>query len=98
MTEWAPAAVSLALRSAVQILAYPMTNMSMLPSETFGPNRDVMSSGGTADPTFHVTMYTLSKDRGNAALCTAVFTECGVKEDIICCNPWRNSAQQCFCI
>lgn len=49
MTEWAPAAVSLALRSAVQILAYPMTNMSMLPSETFGPNRDVMSSGGTAD-------------------------------------------------
>lgn len=56
MTEWALAAVSLALLSLVEILAYPMINMSTLPSETFGPNREVMSSGGTADPTFHVTM------------------------------------------
>ncbi len=53
-----------------KILAYPMINMSTLPSETFGPNREVMSSGGTADPTFQVTMYTLSEDRnsGSAAL------------------------------
>ncbi len=70
MTEWALTAVSLALLSLAEILAYPMINMSTLPSETFGPNREVMSSGGTADPTFHVTMYTLSKDgnSGNAAL------------------------------
>lgn len=70
MTEWALTAVALALPSLLGILAYPMINMSMLPSETFGPNREVMSSGGTADPTFHVTMYTLSKDSngGNAAL------------------------------
>lgn len=70
MTEWALTAVSLALLSLEEILAYPMINMSMLPSETFGPNREVISSGGTADPTFHVTMYTLSQDRssGNAAL------------------------------
>ena len=69
MTEWAQA-VSLAALSLSDKLAYPMINMSTLPSETFGPNRDVMSSGGTADPTFHVTMYTLSEDRsmGNAAL------------------------------
>lgn len=60
MTEWASTAVALALLSRPQKLAYPMINMSMLPSETFGPNRDVMSSGGTADPTFHVTMYTLT--------------------------------------
>lgn len=70
MTEWALTAVSLAPLSVVEILAYPMINMSTLPSETFGLNREVMSSGGTADPTFHVTMYTLSTDRnsGNAAL------------------------------
>jgi len=61
MTEWALMAVSLALLSRAEILAYPMMNMSMFPSETFGPNRNVMSSGGTADPTFHVTMYTLTK-------------------------------------
>ena len=67
MTEWALASVSLA---PAEILAYPMINMSMFPSETFGPNREVMSSGGTADPTFHVTMWTLSEDgnRGDAAL------------------------------
>lgn len=63
MTEWALAAVSLALLSLEEILAYPMINMSTVPSETFGPNREVMSSGGTADPTFHVTMCTLSEDR-----------------------------------
>lgn len=62
MTEWARAAVSLALLSLDEILAYPMINMSTVPSETFGPNREVMSSGGTADPTFHVTMCTLSED------------------------------------
>lgn len=60
MTEWACPAVSLALLRRAEILAYPMTNMSTLPSETFGPNRGVMSSGGTADPTFHVTIYTLT--------------------------------------
>lgn len=59
MTEWALTAVFLALLSLVERLAYPIINMSTLPSETFGPNREVMSSGGTADPTFHVTMYTL---------------------------------------
>lgn len=63
MTEWALAAVSLALLSLGEILAYPMINMSTVPSETFGPNREVMSSGGTADPTFHVTMCTLSEEQ-----------------------------------
>jgi len=78
MTEWALAAVSLAQLSRVERLAYPMMNMSTLPSETFGPNREVMSSGGTADPTFHVTMYTLSEDRdvGNAAF--DLSTLCGI--------------------
>lgn len=59
MTEWAFTAVSLAPLSGAELLAYPMINMSMFPSETFGPKREVMSSGGTADPTFHVMMYTL---------------------------------------
>lgn len=70
MTEWALASVSLALPSWEEIVAYPMTNMSTVPSETFGPNREAMSSGGTADPTFHVTMCTLEEDRdeGNTAL------------------------------
>lgn len=65
-------------------LAYPMINMSTLPSETFGPNREVMSSGGTAEPTFHVTMYTLSNDSdsGNAALGLSTIY-CRAKEDII---------------
>lgn len=69
MIEWALTDVSLALLSLVEILAYPTMNMSTVPSETFGPNREVMSSGGTAEPTFHVTMYTLSEGRhgGNAA-------------------------------
>lgn len=46
-----------------------MTNMSAVASETFGPNREAMSSGGTAEATFHVTMCTLEEDRkeGNAA-------------------------------
>lgn len=45
-----------------------------------------MSSGGTADPTFHVTIYTLWKNRktvGNAALdLSSIY--CRVKEDVIC--------------
>lgn len=66
MTEWALAGTA----EHRKILAYPMINMPTVPSETFGPNREVMSSGGTADPTFHVTMYTLSDggNRGNAEL------------------------------
>lgn len=59
MTEWALASVALALLSWEEIVAYPMTNMSTVPSETFGPNREAMSSGGTAEPTFHVTICTL---------------------------------------
>lgn len=42
--------------------AHPMINMSVLPSPACGPNRDVTSSGGTAEPTFHVTMCTLLED------------------------------------
>lgn len=75
MTEWALAAVSLALLSLVEIVAYPMINMSTVPSETFGPNREVMSSGGTADPTFHVTMCTLPEK--NAALVLSAIPPAG---------------------
>lgn len=51
-----------------EIVAYPMTNMSTVPSETFSPNREAMSSGGTAEPTFHVTMCTLEEDRNEGIL------------------------------
>lgn len=62
-------------------LAYPMTNMSTLPSETFGPNREVMSSGGTAEPTFHVTMYTLWEIRNSSSATCWIL---GVKGGVIC--------------
>jgi len=39
--------------------SHPTTNMSVLPFSTPGPNRDVMSSGGILEPTFHVTICTL---------------------------------------
>lgn len=45
--------------AAADRAAYPMTNTSASPSGTFGPNREAMSSGGTAEPTFQVTMWTL---------------------------------------
>lgn len=84
MTEWALAAVSLAMLSPEEIVAYPMINMSTVPSETFGPKREVMSSGGTAEPTFHVTMWTLSEhgNQGNTALYLKFY--CRIKEDTIC--------------
>lgn len=39
--------------------SYPMIYMSVFPSPTFSPNKEVMSSGGMAEPTFHVIMCTL---------------------------------------
>lgn len=66
--------------------------MSTLPSETSGPNREATSSGGTAEPTFHVTMCTLSARR-DALKVKAFYTYwCGdERENIICaCNPRRN--------
>lgn len=35
---------------------HPTINMSVLPSLTPGLNNPLMSSGGIAEPTFHVTM------------------------------------------
>lgn len=93
-TEWA-CSVCPAGRLAEtrrKIVAYPMTNMSTLPSETSGPNREATSSGGTAEPTFHVTMCTLSAS-GDALKVKVLYTYwCGdEREDIICaCNPRRN--------
>lgn len=67
-TEGALASASPELLSWEEIVAYPMTNMSTVPSETFSPNREAMSSGGTAEPTFHVTMCTLEEDRNEGIL------------------------------
>lgn len=39
--------------------SYPTTTMSVLPFSTPGPNKEVMSSGGIPEPTFHVTICTL---------------------------------------
>lgn len=36
-----------------------MMYMSVFPSPTFSPSKDVMSSGGVAEPTFQVMMCTL---------------------------------------
>lgn len=69
-----------------------MTNMSTLPSDTSGPNKEATSSGGTAEPTFHVTMCTLLARR-DALKVKALYTYwCrDEREDIICaCNPRRN--------
>lgn len=38
---------------------HPTTNMSTVPLLRFGPNKDAMLSGGTADPTFQVIIWTL---------------------------------------
>lgn len=38
---------------------HPMMYMSVFPSPTFRPSKDVMSSGGVAEPTFQVMMCSL---------------------------------------
>lgn len=38
---------------------HPIMYMSVLPSPTFSPSKEVMSSGGVAEPTFQVMMWTL---------------------------------------
>lgn len=86
-----------------EILAYPMTNMSALPSETFGPNREVMSSGATADPTFHVTMCTLferieTEGRSAALKVKAPYLLQDERGHNLCCNPQRSNSHQRCCI
>lgn len=38
---------------------HPIMYMSVFPSPTFSPSKEVMSSGGVAEPTFQVMMCTL---------------------------------------
>lgn len=38
---------------------HPMTYKSVFPSPTFSPSKEVMSSGGVAEPTFQVITCTL---------------------------------------
>ena len=41
---------------------HPIIYMSVFPSPTFSPSKEVMSSGGVAEPTFQVMMCTLSEE------------------------------------
>lgn len=45
--------------------SYPMIYMSVFPSPTFNPSRAVMSSGGSAEPTFQVMMWMLMEEEKN---------------------------------
>lgn len=38
---------------------HPIMYMSVFPSPTFSPSKEVMSSGGVAEPTFQVMMCSL---------------------------------------
>lgn len=81
---------------------HPIIYMSAFTSVVFSPNKEVTSSGGTADPTFHETMQTLEKSNDlegipwpretyqQAAFSKAVY----MRKWLVICHPDKHMGEQ----